>query len=226
MEDKRNEQRKQWWGAHKGELEKKPSMKRRKAGHDYCSPCIYMLTFVVKDRRNILGTLRDADDSHPLPWVEPSALGHKVLACWREIKTYYPEVELYNVQLMPDHLHGIIHVRQLMGAHLGVLVNGFKKGCNDASRELGLGTLWEEGYQDSIVTHKDQLKIMKNYILHNPLRLWTKRHNPDFFVVRRDVKIGGTTVAVAGNQFLLEHPEKAIVYCSRSLNQNRSLGRR
>lgn len=219
MEDKRNEQRKQWWASHKGECEVTPSMKRRKAGHDYSAPCIYMLTLVVKERRKILGTLHDADNNHSLPWVEPSVLGHKVLACWREITTYYPEVELYNVQLMPDHLHGIIHVRRKLPKHLGVLVNGFKKGCNDVSREMGLGTLWEDGYQDSILTHDGQLKNMKNYINNNPLRLWTKLHNREFFVVRRDVRIGKEKVAVAGNQYLLEHPDKEVVRCSRSLTE-------
>ena len=53
--DNSNERRKQWIATHP-ELVVKPSMKRRKIGHDYCGVAIYMVTLCIEGRRPILGT--------------------------------------------------------------------------------------------------------------------------------------------------------------------------
>ena len=112
MEDKRNEHRKEWWQRHHAEHEVKPSMKRRKVGHDYYGRCIYMVTLVVKDRKPILGSLQPHDNKHPHAWLQASELGLKVLRCWREIRLHYPQIQLKAVQLMPDHLHGVLFVTE------------------------------------------------------------------------------------------------------------------
>ena len=39
----------------------KPSMKRRRVGHDYQGRCIYMITLVVKGRQQCCGTGDRAD---------------------------------------------------------------------------------------------------------------------------------------------------------------------
>jgi hypothetical protein len=36
--------------------------------------------------------------------------------------------------IMPDHLHGILFVEQQMAQHLGMVIKGFKAGCNKAYR--------------------------------------------------------------------------------------------
>ena len=62
--------------------ETKPSMLRRRIGHDYQSRRIYLITMTVEGRRPLLGTLvgeADApDDSPEAPRVEPSPLGLEV----------------------------------------------------------------------------------------------------------------------------------------------------
>ena len=75
--DNSNERRKQWIKAHP-ELVVKPSMKRRKAGHDYCSVAIYMVTLCIAGRRPVLGTLHGPDANHKKPWVYPSSIGAAV----------------------------------------------------------------------------------------------------------------------------------------------------
>lgn len=56
--------------------EKKPSMLRRRVGHDYESRRIYLITMTVEGRRLLLGTLvgnADALDGSPeAPRIEPS----------------------------------------------------------------------------------------------------------------------------------------------------------
>ena len=237
MEDKRNERRKHWAENHP-EVQATRSMKRRKAGHDYCSPCIYMITLVLRDRKPLLGELRGNDATHGNCWVQASELGKHVKKEWEGISQYYTQVKVLALQLMPDHLHGILQVTERLPRHLGHVVNGFKKGCDDAWRQLRidcetdarntlspttLGTnvnLWELGYHDRILSHKGQLDTMFRYLRDNPRRLWIKRNNPHFFTAIYGLKIGDLPVSALGNQFLLDYPSKIQVQCSRSLTES------
>lgn len=222
MDYKRNKHRREWWQEHHEEkgFKPHPSMKRRKPSHDYNSRCIYMITLNTLGRRPVLGTLHDADSSHHKPWVEPSELGNKVLSCWRQIAVFHPEIRLMEVQLMPDHLHGILFVTSEMPKHLGTVINGFKVGCNKFSREIIGDVLWEKSYNDIILRGKGQLERMVHYVHDNPHRRWIKQNNRDFFTIKKDVSIGNWQVATVGNQFLLEHPLKVVVKCSRSIKGN------
>lgn len=225
MGNKRDAQCREWWKQHFGEHEVRHSMKRRNAWHDYYSRSIYMITVAVDGRRPVLGELRGQDENHQLPWVQPTALGQRVLECWNEISAHYPEVRTVDVQLMPDHLHGVLFVTKQVPYHLGKIVSGFKVGCNVASRELMGRPLWEEGYHDRILRKKGQLETMVRYLHDNPRRLWTKRCNPDFFIVQQDYSIGDAEVSIAGNRFLLDHPFKIVVQCSRSINTDEAIAK-
>lgn len=221
--NKRDEKRRQWWEHHHEGLQANHSMKRRNAWHDYHSRCIYMVTMAVAGRKPVLGKLCDSDGTHPDPWICPSTLGERVLSCWQAIASHYPEVRLLDIQLMPDHIHGVLFVTRKVPYHLGNVVNGFKVGCNAAARELLGMPLWEEGYHDRILISKGQLETMIRYLHDNPRRLWTKQHHPEFFTVQQNITLGEIQVAIAGNRFLLDHPYKVVVQCSRSINTDEKI---
>ncbi|MBQ0074864.1 MAG: hypothetical protein KBT34_11805 [Prevotella sp.] len=115
------------------------SMERRMKDHDYQSRCIYMITMNVEGRQPLLGALKwnaaDGSDAR----IETTPLGAEVERCWMSISTYYPEARPLKVQIMPDHIHGILFVKRETTAHLGQIVNGFKIGCNRAFRRLREG---------------------------------------------------------------------------------------
>ena len=178
-----------------------------------------MVTLAIKERRPLLGTVCGPDDSHSRPWFNSSPLGDLIAQCWREIPQFYPQVRLLALQLMPDHLHGIIHVTNRLPRHLGHVVNGFKVGCNRVARALELAPLWEEGYNDRILQGKGQLNAMFKYLEDNPRRLWTKRNHPEFFKTQQEVMIGDQSVTVMGNRFLLNSPNKVAVKCHRDMTE-------
>jgi REP element-mobilizing transposase RayT len=151
----------------------------------------------------------------------PSQLGLAVKQAWHEIPQYHPQVKLLGFQLMPDHVHGIIHVTAPMPQPLGRLIQGFKKGCRDAiqSIEPQGDTLWEQGYNDRILKGAGQLDRWIKYLMDNPRRLWVKRQNPGLFVQLTGMTIGTTPVTMTGNHFLLDYLEKAAVKCSRRLSK-------
>lgn len=219
--------------------EKKPSMLRRRVGHDYQSRRIYLITMTVEGRRPLLGSLvgnADApDDSPEAPRVEPSPLGLEVQRCWLSIHQYYPEVEVLTLQLMPDHLHGILFVTKHMEQHMSMAIKGFKVGCNQAYRQLGHaatmlqqrknsgtddrshGFLWSRGFNDHILERAGELERWFQYLHDNPRRLAIRRQHPDYFRVRFGITIGTQDYAAIGNRFLLQHPKKVQVQCSRRL---------
>jgi REP element-mobilizing transposase RayT len=213
MDWERYKSKKQWAG------DLKPSMKRRRVGHDYQGRCIYMITLVVKERRPLLGTLMGNGETEPA-FVEPSPLGQAVMQSLVNIPQYYPEIAIWTFQLMPDHLHFIVFVKERIPVHLGMVINGFKVGCNRVYKELvksELPGLWEDGYNDVILGQEGQLQRMKAYIHDNPRRLAIKRAHPDLFQVQRNIQVGDYTFAALGNVFLLDAPCLLQVQCTRKL---------
>ena len=220
----------------------KPSMLRRRVGHDYQGRRIYLITMTVEGRQPLLGQLvgeADAPDGSPTaPRVELSQLGEKVARFWQDISCHHPEVEVLATTIMPDHLHGILFVERLMEQHLGMVIKGFKVGCNKAYRELfpmlqhccskdnsskdnskdrTSGFLFARGYNDHILEGPGELDRWFCYLRDNPRRLAIKRAYPDFFRVRFGITIGSQTYAAIGNRFLLSYPQKLQVQCSRRL---------
>lgn len=221
------QQQKEWLQSHP-ELKPRYSMKRRNEYHDYTSRCIYMITLVVEGRHPLLGALCDRDAYHTSPWVNLTPLGKEVRRCWNEIPKHYPQVTPIRLQLMPDHMHGILFVTEKTPHHLGRIINGFKIGCNKALRELSptmspmtqtsqATHLWEEGYHDRILVGKDQLKRMIDYLIDNPRRRLLKSSHPNLFKVHKMVTICNQEMSAMGNIFLLNQPSIVAVKCSRSL---------
>ena len=211
--------RKQWAG------ELKPSMKRRRIGHDYKSRCIYMITLAVEGRRPLFGTITGDGQLQPATMI-CNQLGNAVVKALLNIPHFYPAVEIWSPQIMPDHLHAIIFVKEVIPVHLGTIINGFKVACNREYRSLkaagviksDLDALWEHGYNDMILDHKGQLQRMKDYIHDNPRRYAIKRCHPEYFKVRHNIKIEDYTFAAQGNVFLLNTPYLLQVQCSQKLN--------
>ncbi len=113
--------------------EKKESMKRRDDHNDYHGRRMYMITMEVEGRHPLFGRVTGNPfapaGSTERPHMELSPLGAAVQAEWQGIPRYYPQIEIMAIQMMPDHLHGILFVHDTLPVHLGQVMAGFKKGC-------------------------------------------------------------------------------------------------
>ena len=213
--------------------ETKPRMGRRLHGWDYSKRMIYEITIVLEERRPILGRVAKKGDGQ---WsFEPSAIGATVLECWHEIPTRWPQVELIECQLMPDHFHGILFVRESLpkGKTLSNIIGSFKSRsasealkilvARDEARNLAgnarasvRARFWAEGYVDVILFRRGQLDRMIAYLRDNPRRLGVKRENPDLFKVTRNLNIKAVGwFSAIGNHFLLERHSFHQIQCSR-----------
>ena len=185
--------------------EVKHRMGRRCFGWDYSGRCIYMVTITLADRsRPVLGRLVGGGEA----WrVVPSGIGRIVEECWREIPQQWPGVEVRECQVMPDHFHGIVFVKERQGKTLGNIVGSFKSKSTRRAREwsaahgeapCGNGSgatarapgLWAAGYVDLILFRRGQLEKMRGYILDNPRRRGVRMEHPELFRVVRNLEVG------------------------------------
>ncbi len=187
-------------------------MTRRRNGWDYCAPGRYMVTLILADRtKEWLGRIAfDADPAYAR--VELTELGRLIAEMWREIAENWPGVDVEEFEIMPDHLHGILHIVRRQRHPLGQIVGSFKARSTSAARELAGrlagkpastmaaaeppivpasllagSSLWAAGLTDSILYSAERHEHAVAYIADNPRRLAEKRANPGLFTVRRDM---------------------------------------
>ena len=215
-------------------------MLRRCVDNDYTARRMYMVTMVTEGRKPLFGKVVGRSEAFELsaeaPHIELSPLGETIADIWQTIGCYHREVKVIALQMMPDHLHAILFVREQMEKPLGKVLLGVKQACNQAFREVmpvefvavaqqharqerDNGLLFAKGFNDQILLRGGQLERWLNYLKENPRRLLMKRENPDLFRVQRGLSFGGQSFSAIGNRFLLERPVKLQVQCSRSITE-------
>lgn len=156
----------------------------------------------------------------------PSPLGEQVANEWHNLSQAYPQLQILRLQLMPDHLHVVLFVRERLPKHLGKLIGIVKNNCNKHYWQhltslgrlgpKGTGTpppLFSENFQDTILTHEGQLESMIRYVADNPYRALVKRENPDLFKVVSELEVDGVRCAAIGNRWLLQRGVRLQVRC-------------
>jgi hypothetical protein len=229
--------------------EKQPSMKRRDDNHDYTERRMYMITMEVEGRRPLFGVVTGdphaPQGSSDSPHIVLSPIGQAVQDEWLGIPRYYPQIEVVAVQMMPDHMHGILFVKERIPVHLSQIIKGFKTGCNrllkaarntqpadkqqaspqaapssrlsPSQQSLPTLHLFTPGYNDLILRSFDELPVWKNYLHDNPRRLLMKRERPEFLRPFFQLRLGSHTYNGIGNRALLSAPSRMNVRISRRL---------
>ena len=222
---------------------------RRSYWHDYYQKGLYMVTMVIEGRKHLFGTIVGHANGRPgtneAPHILLSELGRRVFEEEvLKISRYYPMVEVWQVAMMPDHIHMLLYVRGPLpkDKHLGMVIRGFKTGCFRAwwqwQDEKGFGgntpstaagvheaspsgngqlrpVLFEKGYHDRIINRPGMLENIKRYMQENPLRARIREECPRLMERQLHLWIGGREYAAFGNLFLLKYPIKEQVFFHR-----------
>lgn len=179
---------------------------------------IYHVTLTLTDRRPLLGTLEIPNNDPKQARVEWSDLGRKVLGHLLDLPKRRPEIRIMSYCLMPDHLHSIWHVTELMPTSILSVVRGFWQGEKKIGRAFSMSitphSMRENEHTADPLFHempfvrplsrKGQLDTMVNYLILNPQRLATKKLMPGFFRVQEGIEIGGRIYRGIGNVALLQ----------------------
>ena len=141
--------------------------------------------------------------------VELNDLGQKVWKYWQELPAKYPELEVFESVLMPNHFHALIRIHYRATNrehHLGFLMSRFKGGAGyiyGKMRRAGLVEdigehLWQFDYWDDLVTSDGEFAAQAKYIRENPVN-WSQD------------RYGACTSYHYGNLDLLNGPRIAFV---------------
>ncbi len=83
---------------------------QRKKDYDYCQPGYYHVTLCTQNRSYLFGVIVEGD-------MLLNDAGLMINKTWNDIPDHYPGLELDEMQIMPNHLHGIIVINDRPGLH-------------------------------------------------------------------------------------------------------------
>jgi putative transposase len=152
----------------------------RLQGHNYSSAGTYHVTICSHQRLHLFGEIVDGQ-------MQLNSIGQIVIAQWQNIPRHFPNVELDEFVLMPNHLHGIIIISDreaseispnkrafMQGTQvnsLGAIVQNFKSVTTRKINRIdrGAGTpIWQRNYYEQIIQGDRILDNIRQYIADNP----------------------------------------------------------
>lgn len=165
--------------------------------YNYSDEGWYFVTICTKDRQEYLGNIVDNE-------MKLNKCGKIMIRYWSEIPKHFKNVELDKFQIMPNHIHGIIVIRnvnQYVGAGfprpmnkfyplLGQIVGYFKyqstkyfniliKGSGNPTptNKTIIKQIFQRSFYDHIIRNKYDLNRIHQYIRDNPKNWETDRNN-------------------------------------------------
>ncbi len=113
---------------------------------DYKGRAIYHITLATADRQPVFGAL--TGNSEEEAFIVYSSLGEYVDKTFRGLPDFYKQrgvkIRILAVRVMPDHLHGVIHVMEPMPKSIGEVIRSFKSACTSWFKREYFGKNTEE----------------------------------------------------------------------------------
>ncbi len=147
-------------------------------GYDYSKPGKYFITIVTKNRKPLLGKIKNN-------MMKLNELGQIINQSWEWLGNQYDYVVLDEFIIMPNHLHGIIELRgdrcvsrntstpisvkrKSLGRLIGALKTVSTKQINQLQNTPG-SKIWQRDFYDQIIRGAEDLNRIRQYIRNNPL---------------------------------------------------------
>jgi len=164
---------------------------------DYTSAGYYFVTVCTRDRECLFGDVHDGI-------MDFSSVGKIVRTFWSEIPVHVPGVELDEFVVMPNHIHGIVMIREKSCRNvacnvstdnvstitselakispkpgsLGVIIRSFKSAVTNWCRKYNHDFAWQPRFYDEIIRNEQMLEKVREYIRNNPMQWELDKENP------------------------------------------------
>ena len=163
--------------------ERKPN---RLKGYDYSNLGWYYVTICTKEHVAYFGRVKNGE-------MFLNKLGKMAKKFWNEIPEHFPEIELDEYVIMPNHIHGIIIINNMdVGTrhalslqqqspkhNLGNIIGSFKSAVSKYAHENEYKHFkWQRSFYDRIIRNEKELYFIRRYIQQNPLK-WELEKNID-----------------------------------------------
>jgi REP element-mobilizing transposase RayT len=148
---------------------------------DYASDGAYFITICTKNRQQYFGKIKDRK-------MHLSECGIIADVFWHEIKHHAKNIELGQFVVMPNHIHGILILRNneeySVGAghalpipnrfqnpgknSISTIVGSYKSAVSKHAYRLGFEFEWQTRFHDRIIRDEQAFLNISNYIINNP----------------------------------------------------------
>jgi putative transposase len=167
--------------------------------YDYSAIGAYFVTICVHMRECLYGGIINGE-------MELNEVGRMVEEVWKVLPKRFPQVELDEYIIMPNHFHGIVVINNESG-HVGAIhelplhhgaisaqmhrrnmllpkiIGYFKmnsaKGINRLRDMQGV-PVWQRNYYERIIRDEKDLNAARKYIAENPLKWVDDQENPAY----------------------------------------------
>ena len=149
---------------------------KRKPTHmkyfDYSENHRYFITICSDDKRKMFSEISVGEGLAP-PAIHLSVIGKIIEEQLLALLTRYPEIEIENHVIMPNHLHMILRLENTGGASPSPtthdIICTLKSLVTRSCRQKGYqGNIWQRSYYEHIIRNEDDYKNIWNYINNNP----------------------------------------------------------
>lgn len=176
----------------------------RLKGYDYSQAGLYFITICVQHRLCLLGDItvgaipcgcpneingtgfigsidfidRGRPQGSPLRLNDA---GKMVEHEWLNLPDRFPNIQLHEFVVMPNHFHAILQICEkgnitvgnIVGAFQSIVTVEYTHGVKQQDWQPFPGKLWQRDYWEHIIRNQREYDNIANYILNNPF-LWDK----------------------------------------------------
>ena len=147
----------------------------RLQGYDYSQEGAYFVTICVEHRLHLFGSIQN-ETMHLNP------AGKMIVGWWQKVSEKYPDVELDQWVVMPNHFHGIVvlcrdtpmprqtALSDVMRWFKSMTTTAYIRGVHAEQWTPFPGSLWQRSYYDHIIRSESDLQRIREYIHQNPTR--------------------------------------------------------
>jgi putative transposase len=168
---------------HKYDPQKHHRRSIRLKGFDYSSEGLYFITICVQDRICLFGAVENGQ-------MILNAAGQMVEAEWLKLPERFPNIELHEFVVMPNHFHGILEivgrgggtatraaptaaaptVGEMMGAFQSIVTVEYIRGVKNEGWPRFFQKLFQRDYWEHIIRNERAFTNISNYIKNNPAK--------------------------------------------------------
>jgi putative transposase len=172
---------------------KKDSRRRiiRLSDYDYSSSGAYFVTICTDNKTCLFGNIVNGT-------IELNVLGSIVQRVWLEIPLHFSHVTLCDFVVMPNHIHGIIHLNHVVGENhvvrathasplqgngfakgklasgsLGAIVGSFKSVASKLLKKFhsySSKSIWQRNYYEHVIRNKPSLERISRLLKNSFLK--------------------------------------------------------
>jgi len=175
----------------------KKRKKMRLPDFDYSKAGYYFVTICVKDRKCLFGEVKGGE-------IRLNQFGKIVNQHWLEISATYKNIVLDTYVIMPNHIHGIIIIDEIVGAPLvgardqsdrvgtrptptlpdvvgnfkSMVVNSYIEKVKKEDWPKFNKHIFQRTFYDHVIRDEKSLEKIREYIQNNPLQWELDEENP------------------------------------------------